>query len=397
MRTLPPMHKLPLTHIDHIRKLRPELWDYVARDIARLRETGWPGSVGSIDDIESREYEPCITFLLDKFVQETAASIGMPATAVMEHFRQTPDAQLLLHSLNQDYHNILNFELAGRKTFYFSENLTDHLLATELNVDADLVRPPFDSSLFVLPGQAAVEALYAAVHRQPDAEDYRYPISVFVTSLVDRTSPESRKILMSVSHWRGPQLVVVMKREVAIRPCWDINKALKTDWVALGEKGDGGVYIDQDGGGCAVTDEEFYTDGLALFRLILNAVLYLGSSDPDIALRLSGREAALKEAAAMKSHVKAKKARQEARKESELDYTSVGESVQPIYVRKGDASGDTSHPGGFREYAVRFLVRGHWRNQPCGPALADRRLTWIKPYYKGPEMAAIVNRPYVVA
>lgn len=120
MQTSP--RKLPLTHFDRIRKLRPELWDYLDRDISRLRQMGWQGSVASVDDFDSREFTPCITFLFEKFVQDAAASIGMPVAAVMEHFRQTPDAQLLLHGLNQDYHNLLNFELAGRKTFYFTEN-----------------------------------------------------------------------------------------------------------------------------------------------------------------------------------------------------------------------------------------------------------------------------------
>lgn len=36
-------------------------------------------------------------------------------------------------------------------------------------------------------------------------------------------------------------------------------------------------------------------------------------------------------------------------------------------------------------YSVRWVVDGHWRNQPCGVARADRRLTWISPYIKGPD------------
>lgn len=391
--------KLPLTHFDWIRKLRPELWDYLERDVARLRQMGWQGSVASIHDYGSREYEPCITFLFEKFVRETAETYGLPVADVMTHFKRMPDAQLLLYALNHDYHSLLNFELAGRKTFSFSENLTDHLLATELDVDSELVRPPFDASLFVLPGRSAIDALYGWMRKQPDAADYRYPISVFVVSLADETNPAWRKMLMSISHWRGPQLMVNIKRELALRPGWNVDDALKTDWTALGggdEEG-GGFYLDHRGESREMEDDEFYRNGPALFRLVLNAVLYLGSNDPDIIERLSGREIALGEASAIKSHVKAKKARQEARKESELDYSSVGESIQPIYVTKGTPSGtDSPADGGFQEYAVRFVVRGHWRNQPCGTALTERRLTWIKPYYKGPEMAELVNRPYVV-
>lgn len=388
--------KLPLTHVDRVRKLRPELWDYLDRDIARLQKMGWQGSVASVDDFGSHEFEPCITFLFDKFIRDTAEKTGFSINTIKEHITKSPVAEQLLHAVNQDYHNLLNFELAGRKTFYFTENLTDQLLATELSIDADLVRPPFAASLFVLSGRSVIDALYAAIDQQPDINDYRYPLSVFVVALPDDTNPAWSKILISVSHWRGQERTVELKREVAIRPGWNINDALKTDWRALCEDDGGGFRLDLNGESCRVADEVFYTDGMALFRLVLNAVLYLASNDTDIINRLSGRTAAEIEAATIKSHTKAKKARQEARKESELDYASVGESAKPIYIRK-DGELEPSLPiGGFREYAARFLVRGHWRLQACGSARTERRLTWIKPHYKGPEMAQLVNRPYIV-
>lgn len=40
-----------------------------------------------------------------------------------------------------------------------------------------------------------------------------------------------------------------------------------------------------------------------------------------------------------------------------------------------------------RKLAVQYVVRGHWRWQAYGRARADRRLTWIQPYWKGPEAA----------
>jgi hypothetical protein len=45
---------------------------------------------------------------------------------------------------------------------------------------------------------------------------------------------------------------------------------------------------------------------------------------------------------------------------------------------------------------VRFVVRGHWRDQACGPGLSERRQKWIVPYWKGPEIGAINVRPHVV-
>jgi len=40
----------------------------------------------------------------------------------------------------------------------------------------------------------------------------------------------------------------------------------------------------------------------------------------------------------------------------------------------------------------RFMVRGHWRRAPAG--WNDQRMRWIEPYWKGPDLAAIVERTY---
>lgn len=45
---------------------------------------------------------------------------------------------------------------------------------------------------------------------------------------------------------------------------------------------------------------------------------------------------------------------------------------------------------GSSNYSHRFLVRGHWRKQPCGPARKMRRVTWVVPYVKGPD-----DKPFI--
>lgn len=53
---------------------------------------------------------------------------------------------------------------------------------------------------------------------------------------------------------------------------------------------------------------------------------------------------------------------------------------------KGEPSGD---PSG-REYHHRWMVSGHWRNQPYGPGRSQHRPVWINPYVKGPEDAPLL-------
>lgn len=51
--------------------------------------------------------------------------------------------------------------------------------------------------------------------------------------------------------------------------------------------------------------------------------------------------------------------------------------------------------GGAGRYSHRFVVRGFWRNQPCGPGHSERRLTWVAPFVKGPAGAPLVERETV--
>lgn len=49
-----------------------------------------------------------------------------------------------------------------------------------------------------------------------------------------------------------------------------------------------------------------------------------------------------------------------------------------------------------RKYTARWLVRGHWRNQPVGKEKKDIRRIFIEPFWKGPERGTVLNRDYVI-
>ena len=56
-----------------------------------------------------------------------------------------------------------------------------------------------------------------------------------------------------------------------------------------------------------------------------------------------------------------------------------------------------SDPDTGRTYTHRWVVRGHWRQQPVGEGRAQRRPTWVHSYLKGPEGAPLLtgDRVYV--
>ena len=50
-----------------------------------------------------------------------------------------------------------------------------------------------------------------------------------------------------------------------------------------------------------------------------------------------------------------------------------------------------------QKIGVRFMVRGHWRNQAVGEKHREHYYKWIAPFLKGPEIADVINKPYKLA
>lgn len=70
-----------------------------------------------------------------------------------------------------------------------------------------------------------------------------------------------------------------------------------------------------------------------------------------------------------------------ARKATKKGHTSTV-TVVDLRAPKHVETGESSESG--RVYTHRWIVRGHWRNQPHGKDRAQRRITWVPSYTKGP-------------
>lgn len=70
--------------------------------------------------------------------------------------------------------------------------------------------------------------------------------------------------------------------------------------------------------------------------------------------------------------------------------------VKIVELRQMKHQTVTHSPSG-RQYHHRWVVRGHWRDQACGPGLKQRRRVWVPPYTKGPDGAPLLERPTVFA
>lgn len=72
-----------------------------------------------------------------------------------------------------------------------------------------------------------------------------------------------------------------------------------------------------------------------------------------------------------------------------VDTWIVGREIkldQHLISAAKNCSGDDVANRAAWQISKRFVVRGHWRDQACGPGRQMRRRMWIQPYWKGPEL-----------
>lgn len=73
--------------------------------------------------------------------------------------------------------------------------------------------------------------------------------------------------------------------------------------------------------------------------------------------------------------------------------------ITTVTLRKNDAGQQIHDPDEQPQHRPgpdhQFIVRGHWRQQACGPKRAWRKPLWIAPFVKGPDGTDLVVKPEV--
>lgn len=396
------------TYYDFILRLRPYIVELAEQDAHYLLSGENPPQV----IVSSDEFDSCLPEVFKRtdedFIAMVAKHQGV-THSVVEHqllaYQQAFKAEVsaLYMTANMEYHCMLNFALSGKRTFTFSDNLSDHLANTALNVKADMIRLPFPSCQFQFTSPAFINALYnlkgdaGRKMMNQNAIDYSAPVSVFLTML-PAAPLKGEKLIMCAFHARQPdKCYMATKREIYLGEDWSLEQSLRTDWETLTPDNLGiGMNVDLEGESVAQEGSEvFYTDGFAFFRAVLNAVLYNGSEHAELIPQRSRRAELLDVASTIISAPKRKKKLQEAARYSILDATSVGDSVRPIQIAKGIEPSKGGSPSNAKT-SIRIMVRGHWKTQHYGEGKAEQKLIRIEPYYRGPEMADLVTKPYRV-
>ena len=367
----------------------PYIFEYIEKDIEFVKEKGLLPPFGSTDTF-SKYYSEYLEVIIQELIKSTQNNLRLVGkTHISDNEIESLVRKEIPNTIgyinHAEYLSLFNFMFFGKKTLYFDNQLVEHLAYTKLDAPSELIIPPFESCLFVYSSPLAIKALFNLGKNRPDI-DLETPISVFIAN---RPCDEGlRKLIFTCWQANTKSTNIFVKRELLVRKDWTIDTMLKTDWRD--------IYKDFSENEILYDESIFYEAGLLFFHILINSILYLGSNDPDIISVLSNRPKFIQELETLKSPGKIKDLNRKIKATSALDFNLVGKSTGAITVRKPSGYENNELSLKIKLKGKRFIVRGHWRRQHYGEGSITTRLTWIRPYFKGPELAQLINKPYNV-
>lgn len=388
---------LPNTGFDFIRKSNPYLLACAEADASDAKASGWKHTISTIEEVPSiTRFDTAVKTSVLELYEKVSKDSGYPVSMLIREAHQSPEFEEMVRQYSAqaalDYHCLFNFFLFGKKTFYFTDGLAQRLSFTEINAAAEMLQLPFPSCIYVFTAKEVINALYKIHLGSADVPtdiDYEAPVSLWLTMCEPDADIPYRRLVLVATHAKWPHTYLLVKRSLCLSDGWTLDRSLHTDWTHLTGKSEN-EWAQSD-------DSLFYNDGLLFFRVIFNACLYLSSSTPEVKDEASTLDVIEKRLSSVTPRMKRRTEMQAAREQySSLPYTAVGANVPPIVIDPNRAVVPGIGHTFRHSLSARFIVRGHWRLQAYGPNQQERRLQWIEPYEKGPEMADMINRPYVV-
>jgi len=299
-----------------------------------------------------------------------------------------------------------SWKLLGRPVFKLTPGLTAALMLTELpDTDLNELRLPFPSMWVEIPHDVITFA---------DEKGERYSCNQFSVQesfdpdIYDTwTDEEIRKFVVNMGHLvtrcamqiaeQGPP-GPYLGEEVFHSVVGEIGGLVKRRWRMEGFiKDKVNIYTNSSPMRDGMTIREWleYRDG---YELSSDGELFVDDTD-DMALAAMHRltiNLALYLEMKMERDGPLNVIRKEKGRRSGFSIYKVGSEVKlpEGLIKSARAYAHAGvQPEGWKMQR-RFTVRGHWRNQPCGPGRKERKRIFIEPHWKGPETAEEMSRLY---
>jgi hypothetical protein len=257
----------------------------------------------------------------------------------------------------------VNFELHRRKSFWVDEALAYMLDRTDLDVVGRELRVPFPSFALVFTDRhvlSLAERLLAGDRACPLGGQLLRVVAAYVTEMA---AGDDRLLRVSLAcDALGADLPWLVHHEIPL---------LEGDKVE--------AYLDATAPRPVTQPEvEDVSPIHGLLRVTINAILYATSAGVERQVRRPPD-----------SGGPARSARGPDEPFSSEEVYFLPGAIEISRLRQIQALDRL--PDG-RAILRRFMVRGHWRRASSG--WVDQRMRWIEPYWKGPDLAAVIERTY---
>lgn len=286
-------------------------------------------------------------------------------------------------TLWQLLYHIFCFKRSGQKVYELAPSLCDRFLATHIKkVPTELLQMPYSSILLKIPRGALVRE-WANVERttfvsdiyihEGEHTDHTRMLKLFV--VYRDKGDEQRCINMNFN---------IFLSEPTVEECVAKSKDIINKYF------DDGVY-QKEGVQCDKPTQEDLQMLEKVFSFVMKSVLYIVGAEADIVYE--DRSAPLfQKLQRVKSSGK--------RKEIERRIAQAGIPRYKVGSRIVLSRGEKVIYEGIRQgkwtLSYRLCVAGHYKAQPYGEGRQLRKVIFIKPYEKGPELADTINKDHYV-
>ena len=256
------------------------------------------------------------------------------------------------------------------KHFHIDNDLANMLVQTDVHkVKSSSIKLPFDSTYFTVPS----DLVRIEITDEGEVVYRCYAEGAYVSSIKDGNDNTYLRISMfnNVKNEKNPK---EKEGQIGVNLLLPINETDDVFTVLerrLDEmlpltptKGMDDYYIKRN----------YRVIAKRFVLLIINSLLYLQSD-----------KAVLESVNANKIENKKYK-KKRSKRSADNSYIRIGKKVtiNPSYKKVYEKLNTLDSEGNNRkQYRGQWIVRGHWRNQPYGEGLSQRKLIWIEPYVKG--------------
>ncbi len=359
-------HALPLTARESLAEQMPILLPMLVDAAAEVRARGWqehdtlpqPGLV----DIDAAQ------LFLSAYGHALLAR-GYDAAHV------DADANLLGTYL----WSFLNFELHHRKLFWVDESLAWMLAETRLDIEGRELRLPFPSFAIAFTDRDTLEVAEACLRRDDACYLRGATLKILTVHVTRVTQPDDDRstgieLAFFFDDGSGRDWPYIIGRSLLVQADARLDEILASHFPDVDP---------------SALSDIFQSDELRrLVHLVINAILFTTScQEPWRVLKSPVAQAAQKAT----GWGKGKKARL-VKLRHERSAEEVFHLPGKIPIAQVRALREARRGEG--QMFARFMVRGHWRR--ANASWEDQRVRWIEPYWKGPDMATVVEREYVL-